>query len=136
VRVVIDTNVLVSGIINPHAPPGRILDTVLSESVAVLHDDRILSEYREVLLRPIFAFSTAVVDTVLNFIATAGEPIVAGPLEVALPDPTDLPFLEVAVAGSADALITGNLRHFMPRRGRHNVSVCLPAEFLKRIALR
>jgi putative PIN family toxin of toxin-antitoxin system len=134
--VVIDTNVLVSGIINPYGPPGRIIDAVLSETVAVLHDDRILTEYRDVLLRPIFGFAPGTVDAVLNFIATSGELIVAAALDVVLPDPTDLPFLEVAVAGGADALVTGNARHFIPERGRHNAHVCLPAEFIKRIILR
>jgi putative PIN family toxin of toxin-antitoxin system len=136
VRVVIDTNVLVSGVINPHGPPGRILDAILSETVTVLHDDRILSEYREVLLRPIFGFRRAAVDTLINFIAFAGEPILAEALDVVLPDLTDLPFLEVAVAGRADALVTGNLKHFTPQRGRHNAHVCSPAELLNRIALR
>jgi len=47
---------LVSGALNPHDPPGRILNALLSETFTVLHDDRILSEYREVLLRPAFGF--------------------------------------------------------------------------------
>ena len=133
-RVVIDTNVLVSGIINPHGPPGRIVDAILSETVTVLYDDRILSEYREVLMRPVFRFERTDVDTILDFMEVAGEHISAKEVELILPDPTDLPFLEVAIAGVADALISGNLKHFNPRRGQHNVKVCSPAEFLRRIA--
>ena len=56
-RVVVDTNVIVSGILNPHGPPGRVVDALLSGNNSALHDDRILSEYREVLLRPTFGFS-------------------------------------------------------------------------------
>lgn len=132
-RVVIDTNVLVSGILNPHGPPGRIVDAVLSETVIVLHDDRILAEYREVLLRSMFGFHRADVDALLNFVDFAGEHLTAGGTDVVLPDPTDLPFLEVAIAGLADALITGNAKHFKPRRGRHDVWVCAPAEFVRRM---
>lgn len=130
-RVVIDTNVLVSGILNPHGPPGRIVDAVLSEAVIVLHDDRILAEYREVLLRPAFGFPRTVVDALLDFIDFAGEHLTALGVDLVLPDPSDLPFLEVAIAGLADALITGNIKHFKPRRGRHNVHVCTPAEFVR-----
>jgi uncharacterized protein len=133
-RVVIDTNVLVSGIINPHGPPGRIVDAVLSEALIVLHDDRILGEYREVLQRPVFGFPHTDVDALLDFIDDAGEHLTASGIDVVLPDPTDLPLLEVAVAGLADALISGNVKHFKPRRGRHDVYVCTPAEFVRRVA--
>jgi len=130
-RVVIDTNVMVSGVLNPHGPPGRIVNALLSETVTVLHDDRILSEYREVLLRPTFRFPLADVEVLLDFVESAGEHVSAQPLSLVLPDPNDLPFLEVATSGRADALITGNIKHFRPRRGQHRVLVTTPAEFLR-----
>ena len=132
-RVVIDTNVLVSGVLNPHGPPGRIVDAALAEAVDVLYDDRIISEYRAVLRRPVFGFLRADVDALVDFIELAGEPIYAEGLAVALPDASDLPFLEVAAGGRADALITGNVKHVKPQRGRHGVDVCTPANFLRRL---
>lgn len=132
-RVVIDTNVLVSAAINPHGSPGRVLDAVLAEALTVLHDDRILSEYREVLTRPFFGFASADIDALLDFIEFTGEHVSTRDIGAVLPDESDLPFLEVAAAGHADALITGNLKHFKPRRGKHDVHVCTPAEFLKLI---
>jgi uncharacterized protein len=131
-RVVIDTNVIVSGVLNPHGPPGRIVSALSSETITVLHDDRILSEYREVLLRPTFGFARSDVEGLLDFVESTGEHVNAEPLSLVLPDPNDLPFLEVATSGAADALITGNIRHFKPRRGRHNVLVTTPADFLRR----
>ena len=131
-RVVVDTNVLVSAAINPYGSPGRVLDAILDESLTVLHDDRILNEYREVLMRPIFGFAHSDIENLLDFLEFTGEHISTRDLGVILPDPSDLPFLEVAAAGRADALITGNLRHFKPKHGRHDVYVCTPAEFLKR----
>jgi len=56
--------------------------------------------------------------------------VAARPLDVALPDPDDLPFLEVAAAGHADALVMGNARHFAPARGGHAVAVRTPRELL------
>lgn len=69
-RVVIDTNVMGSGVLNPHGSPGRILDAILSTTITVLHDDRILSEYREILLRPAFGFRRSDVDLRLDFVET------------------------------------------------------------------
>lgn len=131
-RVVIDTNVIVSGILNPHGPPGRILDTLLSEAITALYDDRILSEYHEVLLRPAFGFSRSDVESLLDFVESSGEHISAEPLSLILPDPNDLPFLEVAASGGAEALITSNAMHFKPRRGQHSALVITPADFLRR----
>jgi putative PIN family toxin of toxin-antitoxin system len=130
-RVVIDTNVLVSGIMNPHGSPGRVVDSIVSQSISALYDDRILLEYRDVLLRPFFGFQATDVNALVDFIELSGEQISAGPVNAVLPDPTDLPFLEVAIAGSADALVPGNLKHFKPVRGRHSVSILSPAELLR-----
>ncbi len=98
----------------------------------MLHDDRILSEYREVLLRPALGLSRSDVEVLLDFVESAGEYVSPEPTKVVLPDPTDLPFLEIAISGGADALITGNLKHFKPRRGRHGVLVTTPADFVRR----
>ena len=46
---VLDTNVLVSGLINPHGHPGRLMDAVLGGHLELALDDRIYSEYAEVL---------------------------------------------------------------------------------------
>jgi putative PIN family toxin of toxin-antitoxin system len=132
-RVVIDTDVLVSGIINPHGSPGRVLDAVLARAVLALHDDRILSEYREVLHRPAFGFAETDIDTLLDFSELSGEHVSTRDIGVLLPDPADLPFLEVAILGHADALVTGNLKHFKPKSGRHKVNVCAPGEFVKKL---
>lgn len=131
-RVVIDTNVLVSGVLNPHGPPGRIVSAILAEAFTVLHDDRILGEDREVLARPTFGFRPSEIDALIDFIEVAGESIIARSLTVVLPDPADLPFLEVAAGGYADALVTGNTKHFKPQRGRHDVNVCTPVSFVER----
>ena len=45
VRIVLDTNALVSGFLSPHGPPGAILRSVLAGSISVCFDERILAEY-------------------------------------------------------------------------------------------
>ena len=55
-RIVLDTNVLVSGLLNPDGAPGRLLDLILGGRLQILYDDRILGEYSDVLARPQFGF--------------------------------------------------------------------------------
>ena len=128
-RVVVDTNVLVSGLLNPFGPPGRAIDLMVAGEILVLYDDRILGEYRAVLHRSRFGFPKVDVQELLEYLEREGESVMARPSKYELEDPDDLPFLEVAMAGAADALVTGNVRHFRPRRGRHGVKVLTPAKF-------
>ena len=53
-KVVVDTNVLVSALIQPLGKPAQVLALVRSGALTLLHDERILAEYGEVLRRPRF----------------------------------------------------------------------------------
>lgn len=129
-RVAPDTNVLVSALLNSFGPPGRILDMVLAGELTVAYDDRVLSEWREVLRREKFGFSARNVETLLDFLEDQGFRVSPSPLGVELPDPDDVPFLEVAHAAGA-TLVTGNTKHYPPEE-RREVEVMEPAPFLER----
>lgn len=131
--IVLDTNVLVAGLLNPHGAPGRLVDLVIAGEVRVAYDDRVLAEYREVLARPKFLFDPRDVQEVLRCLSSDAVAVVARPSGATLPDPDDLPFLEVATAALADALVTGNLRHFPPRSRPPVLRVEAPAAFLRRL---
>ena len=130
-NIVLDTNVLVSALLSPYGPPARILDLTLLGKLIPLYDDRILHEYRQVLLRERFGFALQAVEAVLQYVELAGTKVIAAPLarRQAAPDPEDLMFLEVALVGRADALITGNVHHF-PSAIRQGIRVVEPAAFL------
>ncbi|MCC7264933.1 MAG: putative toxin-antitoxin system toxin component, PIN family [Candidatus Latescibacteria bacterium] len=128
-RVVLDTNVLVSGLLSPYGPPGELVRLVAVGALQVCYDARILTEYREVLLRPLFSFSLVQVETLLEQIKAGGLTVGARPLSAPLPDPDDEVFLAVALAGPAPHLVTGNTKHF-PVKSRQGVQVVSPAEFL------
>jgi putative PIN family toxin of toxin-antitoxin system len=130
-RIVLDTNVLVSGLLNPDGNPGRVVDLFLAGEVTLLVDDRILAEYRAVLPRPKFGFDAPSVSDLLQLIEAEGVRVMAQPLGIALPDARDLPFLEVAVAGQAEAIVTGNAHHFKHFE-RSSVRIETPAEFVRR----
>jgi putative PIN family toxin of toxin-antitoxin system len=128
--IVLDTNVIVSALITPFGNAARILDMVISGDLNFLYDDRILSEYREVLLREKFGFKEYDVDVLLEYIETEGHRITSAVTDEPLPDNDDVPFLEVALSGRADALVTGNKRHFKVKSAR-GLKILSPEEFLK-----
>jgi len=130
-KLVLDTNVLVSGLLNPHGPPGRIVALVAGGSLALHYDARMLSEYEAVLRRQRFAFPPVLVDLVLHQIVAQGLRTTGVPLPRTLPDPDDEPFLEVAVSAGCP-LVTGNLRHF-PQNLREGVEVWTPAQLVQRL---
>ena len=47
----VDTNVFVSGLLNPFGPPDKIIDLILSRAGLITYNDRIPAEYEEVLFR-------------------------------------------------------------------------------------
>jgi putative PIN family toxin of toxin-antitoxin system len=128
-KIVLDTNVLVSGLLSPYGAPGQIVRMVASGEVVLCHDARILSEYREVLLCPKFPFSNDVVEALLAQIVANGVLIVGRPSRHELPDRSDEPFLEAALAADDLTLVTGNAKHY-PKSKRDGVLVLSPAEFL------
>lgn len=127
-RVVLDTNVIVSAVLTTHGPCARILDMLVDGVFGIFTDDRILAEYDTVLRRPALRLVPGDVAEVLVLLHSAAEPVAAVPLPTELPDPGDMPFLEVAASAGA-ILITGNIRHY-PNRSRAGVTVLTPREFI------
>lgn len=128
-RIVLDTNVLVSGLLVPRGKPARILRLILSGLIDIVADDRILLEYESVLKRPKFSAIREDSEIVLKEIQLLVERIMPKPLRVIIPDPDDLPFLEVAQAAGVDAVVTGNKRHF-PSTACGMIKIWNPRELL------
>jgi putative PIN family toxin of toxin-antitoxin system len=121
-----NTTVVVSGLLSPNGPPGRLVDSILAGRLRIAVDDRILTEYREVLLRPKFRFNANQVEAFLRLMAFQDH-VTAFPVKgMKALDPDDNKFLEVAAATSNQTLVTGNIRHF-PRELRGGVRVVSPA---------
>ena len=128
-RAVLDTNVIVSAALTAHGVCARILDMLSVGAFDVCVDDRILAEYDSILGRPELDIAPADTDVVMDLVRHMAAPVAAPPLSARLPDPDDLPFLEVAAAAEA-ILVTGNSRHF-PRKACGDVRVISPQEFLQ-----
>jgi len=128
-KIVLDTNVLVAGLLTPFNAPGEIVRMASAGIIHLCHDARILSEYASVLRRPKFNLNPHHIDTLLEQIKAHGHLTSGVPLKKVLPDPGDEPFLETAIAGKAACLVTGNSKHY-PRADCQEILVLSPADFL------
>lgn len=131
-RIVVDTNVLVSALLHPDRTPDRALAALRAHRCIVLHDPRIVAEWREVLSRKKFrGIDPARAAEQLEALLALGEPVTnVTPFEGEMTDAGDVPFVEVALAGRADALLTGNVRHYPADLG---FEVMPPATLLLRL---
>jgi putative PIN family toxin of toxin-antitoxin system len=128
--IVVDTNVIVSGILRPYSKAAAILRLAATGMIQLAYDLRILSEYQDVLNRPKFTFAKEDINVLLDQVEKEGVLVSVMPLKFRLSDPDDEPFLEVALAARAEAIITGNKRHF-PKKGYQGTRILSPAEFLE-----
>jgi predicted nucleic acid-binding protein len=119
--------------LRPAGPPGTILRLILAGVVPLVMDERILQEYEEVAKRPRFKMDEVKIAVVLDHIRALGEMVVPRPLSLRLPDPDDIIFREAAVDGKADAIVTGNKKHF-PASSTKNVVVLNAREALEMMA--
>lgn len=110
-RIVLDTNILVSALLSPEGKPAQILQRFLRGEFVLCYDERIMYEYEQVLLRPKFHFDPEKVKAILDYIRFVGLETVAPALDIFFIDEYDKKFYEVAKFTGA-VLITGNLKHF------------------------
>lgn len=129
-KVVLDTNVVLSGLISPFGAPGEIVRMVASGALELCYDARVLSEYRSVLLGQKLLFDQAHVEDLLDQIEACGHVTTGKLLAKRLSDLNDEPFLEIALGGEAHYLVTGNLKHY-PAEKRQGMRVVSPTEFLE-----
>lgn len=127
-RVVLDTNVLVSALLKPNSTSDLCLRLVLSDKVKLIISKEILSEYHTVLSYSKFGFQKINIDNIIERLLKIGENveqnIKLGKITI---DPTDQKFLEAGFV--ADFIITGNKKHF-PINFNHALIVS-PTEFIE-----
>lgn len=129
-RVVLDTNVLISAALFPDSTPGQVLDMTGSE-IDLMISSETLAELDDVLKRSRFQRYIREVQR-LRFLEALEETgiLVDVTLSVAAcRDPKDDKFLELAVSGSATHIVSGDqdLLDLHPFRG---ISIVSPRRFL------
>lgn len=134
IRAVIDTNVVVSGLLSPAGNEALIILAVHQGLVRPCISAAIIEEYAEVLARPKFAFPPDDIVAVIAMFGEKGELIAPQGDAPTLPDLDDAKFLHCAAVAQAEYLVTGNKRHF-PQEACGSVRVVGARELLDRIAL-
>ncbi len=129
---VIDTNVVVSGLLNPYGHSARVLDAILDGRVKLVYDPRILAEYRDVLHRPRLKLAPAKITAFLNGLQSQVI-VTPRPLAVSGPDADDIVFVEAALATTDRTIVTGNLADY-PVEILHGARVLTPAQAAAELA--
>ena len=127
-RVVLDTNVVVSALLRQKGAPSAILDAATSKQFRSYVSESLLDEYREVLTRGYLRLDQR---RAAKFIADfQGVAIFVVPQKkvAASRDPDDDRVLECALEARADFIVTGNIRDFPAQF--HGVRVVTPRDFL------
>ena len=132
-RTVVDTNVLLSGLLFPQSAPGRVLRTVLRDG-QLLVSTGTLAELADVLARPKFDAYIDIADRMefLRRLGRVAETVAVVRIVRACRDPRDDKFLEVAINGDAKSIITGD-NDLLALNPFRNIEILTPAVFLARL---
>ncbi len=112
IRVVLDTNIVVSAMLRSGGFPEAALNLAVDRIVQLLISGPVLAEYQQVLKRAKLGIDPQKVATALARIRKVGLLVSPSVPVRACIDPNDDIFLECAEAGEANYLITGNTAHF------------------------
>ena len=130
-RVVLDTNVLMSGIFFS-GPPYEILNAWRNQRIGLVVSAEILDEYRGVGQRLTRKYSGVEVGPFLALIAVHGEFVVAPTLtESVCDDPTDDKFFACAIAAGCTIIISGD-KHLHRASGYGDITVLSPRSFVEK----
>jgi putative PIN family toxin of toxin-antitoxin system len=130
-KLVIDTNVVISALLKPESNPALIMSLILRGDCRLCVTEKIFSEYEEVLGRS--KFKKLDQPSVRELLATLRNRALWVVPKVRIDGvakhPDDNAFLECALESKANFLITGNIYHF-PERNFHHTSIVTPGEFV------
>lgn len=133
-RVVLDTNVLVSRFLSPSGPPAQVFDLWEKQTFQLVVSDPILQEYRRVLLYKDIAERHGLSDEevgelieAMKYLALVVNPKIT--ITAIARDPSDNKFLECALAGEAEFIVSGD-PHLLDLGRYEGIEIVSPAAFL------
>jgi uncharacterized protein len=138
-RVVLDSNVWVSGLIRPQGAPGRVLEALRAGVIDAVASWELAEEIVEVLRRPKLARYGLSEQDVREVLVLLAPLLPSVDVQVAIRDRDDVPVVASAVAGRVEAIVTGDahllddpdLRDWLAERG---IEVLPPGELLQRLS--
>lgn len=135
-RVVIDTGVLVSGLIRPRGTTGEVLLALRDGKCTILYSNETIMEIIDVLGRDKFRLKYHIlpddISALINLIRLRGEVVIPKQRVADCRDPKDDKFLDVALSGDVDCLVSGDL-DLLSMNPYRSIPIISPAEFLAMI---
>jgi len=137
IKVILDANQFVSALLKQASNSSRLLDLVHAGDVRLLVSEKIITEIDRVIRYPkvkkIHRRSDSNLDTFIIKIIRAAQ-MVSGTLKLRVieEEPTDDKYLECAIEGEADFIVSGD-KHLKNLGSFREIPIVSPAEFLKRI---
>ena len=132
-RVVLDTNVIISGLINPKGPPGEVLKALKAGRFILVTSQAINEEILEVMDRPRLRDKYGLADHMFDiaFILWERAEVIAKlPTVKASRDPDDNKFLEAALGGLAHYVVTGDIKDLLSLVEYEGIRIVSPEQFL------
>jgi len=132
-RVVLDTNVLISGILFG-GKPREILEKAIRGEIRLCTSEPILEELKGVLRRSKFDYSHEMIQVILTELAGVADFVnPSKTINVVSEDPEDNRILECAVEAEADYIVTGDF-HLLKLRRYRNIEVVNAVAFLENLS--
>lgn len=129
-RVVLDTNVLISAYFFPGSNPDIILRLAKNRAFVFITSEHLLKEFAGVLLKK-FSMEAQLVSRISGQLRNSGEVITPEPPTIrATKNRGDNRVLACAVAGGTDYLVTGDRKHLLPLKVFRGITIVSPTEFL------
>ena len=130
-RIILDTNVFISGIFFS-GPPSEILKAWANQSFQIVLSQQILDEYRRVAEALSSKFQTIDILPIIEMVTIHGEFVDAQELKIPVcEDSDDNKFIECAVAGTCKIIISGD-KHLIKLDGYQGISILNPRNFVER----
>jgi uncharacterized protein len=127
-RVVVDTNIFVSATLGGALE--AILDRWRAGNFLLIVTDDIVQEYLDVLRRSKFDLASSIIDSIMAYVFQKAECVVTGErLQVRTADPDDNKFLEAAIAGEVDWIVSGD-KHLLDIQAYRGIPIITARNFL------
>lgn len=129
-KVVFDTNVLVSGMLYV-GKPKLLVDAVLEGKISLILSTQIIQEFKRVIARDKFKVSKNQRNSLTNFVLRIGHIVrVKSRFKVVKEDPSDDIVLRTAYDGKADHIVTGD-EHLLSLRKFRGIKISTVSEMLE-----
>ena len=133
-KVVVDTNLIVSGTATTSTVPYHLLESWRNNEYILLTSPPILEEVKDVLNRPHKGF-TITPEQIKSFIYTLSTRTIVTPgtleVDVIPNDPDDNKFIACAIEGSASHIVTGDQKHLLPLKECRGIQIVSARRFLE-----